>query len=175
MTKQQEAKKQEAVVNKAEEAKANAVSKAEQKAVEKAPDRETKASVEEEIKPFLGKYSKATAAVGGHDRIPDNFKYANTPLKVNPAGAPKKDTSVMGRIYKMVGDNPGITGRELVRKMQETREWAETGAKAKYAKNGVVCALWVIGYINGALRPSLGHLQVMDEKEAEKVRNKKAA
>lgn len=116
----------------------------------------------EEVKPHLFKYEKGTAALGSHTAIPPNFKYANTKLRVGPV-KPKKETTVMGRIYEMVAQNPDITGAELVRKMVARRDWAETGAKVKYAANGVVCSLWCVGYINGAVRPSAMHLKTAGE------------
>lgn len=120
-------------------------------------------AVTEELVPVLGKYAKAVAARGNKpESMPSGFKYSGVKLVIG-SQKPQKETSVMGRIYAMVAKKPGMTGAELVTAMQDRRDWNETGAKIKYAANGLVCADWCVGYINGAMRPKNGFLEAMKE------------
>lgn len=132
------------------------IKEADGKAPEQAPE-QVAAEVAEELKPVLGKYAKQTAALGGAEAMPGNFKYSGTKLTIG-ANKPKKETSVMGRIYNHVQANKGLTGAELLRWMQG-QSW--DGHPTAYGKNKKVCALWAVGFINGAARKKAGHIEVM--------------
>jgi hypothetical protein len=102
------------------------------------------------------KYAAEQAAAGSFDAIPDNFKLRNTRLMAGPE-APKSRTSVMGKVYSTVESNPGITGEELLRLLQNEDF---TGNKSAYTQSGQVCAAWLVGYIDGAcFHPRARHIQ----------------
>jgi hypothetical protein len=92
------------------------------------------------------KYAEQQAAAGGFDALPEKFKLRNTKLVIGPKPQ-KSRTSVMGRIYSAVKEHPGITGEELVKLLQKEDY---SGHKSAYTQSGIVCASWLVGYVDGA-------------------------
>ncbi|WP_161808752.1 GIY-YIG nuclease family protein [Tsuneonella troitsensis] len=95
-------------------------------------------------------------ALGSVEEIPSRFKLADTKMMAGPQ-EPKSRTSVFGKIYTVAERNPGLTGRELVRALQNVDF---TGNKSAYTQSGSVCAAWLVDYIEGAyFRNDRRHLQ----------------
>ena len=92
------------------------------------------------------KYAAEQAAAGSFDAIPARFKLRYTKLVIGPE-KPKSRSSVMGKVYTAVENNPGVTGEELVRLLQREDF---TGNKSAYTQSGQVCAAWLVGYVDGA-------------------------
>ena len=92
------------------------------------------------------KYAAEQAAAGTFDAIPEKFKLRHTRLAVGPA-TPKSRTSVMGKVFTAVEKNPGVTGEQLIRLLQQEDF---TGNKSAYTQSGQVCAAWLVGYVDGA-------------------------
>ena len=102
------------------------------------------------------KYAAEQAAAGSFDAIPDKFKLRHIRLMAGPK-EPKSRTSVMGKVYSAVESNPGITGEELLRLLQNEDF---TDNKSAYTQSGQVCAAWLVGYIDGAcFHPRARHIQ----------------
>lgn len=85
--------------------------------------------------------------VQGEDvnRIPDSFKLMDIRLMAGPH-EPKTRKSVFGKIYTVLEENPGVTGRQLVSLLQRVDFSAN---KSAYTQSGTVCSAWVCGYIEG--------------------------
>ena len=79
------------------------------------------------------------------NQFPHDFKYRQTRLMVGTA-KPKKVTSVFGKIYQALKENPGITGEELV-SLLLTVDFSRI--KSAYTKSGEVSIPWLCGYIDG--------------------------
>jgi hypothetical protein len=90
------------------------------------------------------------------NRIPENFKLMDVCLMAGPR-EPRTRTSVFGKIYTVLEENPGVTGRELVHLLQRVNFSAN---KSAYTQSGAVCAAWVCGYIEGGFfRSDRQHIQ----------------
>ncbi len=90
------------------------------------------------------------------NRIPDSFKLVDVSLMAGPR-EPRTRTSVFGKIYTVLEENPGVTGRELVHLLQRVDFSAN---KSAYTQSGAVCAAWVCGYIEGGFfRSDRQHIQ----------------
>jgi hypothetical protein len=94
----------------------------------------------------LRKYAEDQIAAGGVDAIPAKFKLRETRLAAGP-NIPRSFESVMGKVYLMARDNPGVTGEGLVHLLAQLDFSAN---KSAYTQSGKVCASWLCGYIEGA-------------------------
>lgn len=93
----------------------------------------------------LRKYAGNHIDSGDVTAIPQTFKLRNERLKVGPR-EPKIRTSVMGKIYTVLEDNPGVTGEELVHLLLHV-DFSRN--KSPYTQGGGVSASWLVGYIEG--------------------------
>jgi hypothetical protein len=90
------------------------------------------------------------------DEVPVRFKLRSVRLKAGPV-EPRSRSSVFGKIYTVAEANPGATGEELVRLLQEVDF---TGNKSAYTQSGRVSAIWLERYLEGAFfRQDRKHLQ----------------
>jgi hypothetical protein len=94
----------------------------------------------------LRKYAQEQLSAGGVEAIPARFKLRNVRLEAGP-NPPRSLTSVMGKVYSVARDNPGVTGEELVYLLAKLDF---TSNKSAYTQSGQVCASWLCGYIEGA-------------------------
>jgi len=90
------------------------------------------------------------------NQIPGNFKLMDVRLMAGPR-EPKSRKSVFGKIYTVLEENPGVTGRELVALLQQI-DFSMN--KSAYTQSGSVCAAWICGYIEGGFfRSDRQHIQ----------------
>ena len=107
----------------------------------------------------LRKYAANHIGSGDIDEIPSKFKLREKRLMAGP-NKPKTDSSVFGKIYQTLKDNPGVTGEELVRLLSQLDF---SSNKSAYTQSGRVSASWLVGYIEGGyFRSDRLHLQDFD-------------
>jgi len=94
----------------------------------------------------LRKYSAAYAEGADVRAMPSDFPYANIKLQVGP-NRPASKTSVFGRIYLVLEQNPGITGAELIDLLHQI-DWSDVpSAYAEGRKE--VSGKWLADYVRG--------------------------
>lgn len=79
------------------------------------------------------------------NRIPEGFQLKYVRLMAGPR-EPRSRSSVFGKIYTVLEENPGLTGGELVPLLQRV-DFSKN--KSAYTQSGTVCAAWVCGYLEG--------------------------
>ena len=101
--------------------------------------RYTSSNIDDKDKVELRKY----AELG--DNLPSNFISQHKKLNPGP-NKPESKVSVYGKIYRVLFENPGITGEQLVYLLLE-EDFSKN--KSAYTQNGSVNLPWLAKYVDG--------------------------
>lgn len=102
------------------------------------------------------KYAADHATCIEQNAIPAKFKLRQIRLMAGPR-EPSSRTSVFGKIFSVLENNPGVTGEELVG-LLGTVDFSRN--KSAYTQGGQVSSSWLVGYIEGGyFRNDRQHIQ----------------
>lgn len=87
--------------------------------------------------------------------LPSNFIRRSTRLQAGPR-VPASATSVYGKIFRVLDQNPGVTGAELVELLLDT-DFSTN--KSAYTKSGMVSRPWLAKYIDGGFYEKNRYIQ----------------
>lgn len=104
----------------------------------------------------LRKYAPNHIDSGDETAIPAKFRLRDVRLMAGPK-EPISRKSVFGKIYAVLEDNQGVTGKELVGLLHDV-DFADN--KSAYTQSGKVSSSWLVGYIeSGYFHKNRQHIQ----------------